>query len=146
MTARTVTYSVTVPYRTSDRRPVLAASIHYGPEVFDAEALVDSGADRSSFPAAVADVLGIPASGRTPVTVGGVTGTAEATAPDPPFIARVRLRVQGRDINSDALFIPNGGHFLLGRADVFYHFLFGFDQRRQQLLLTPLTSPSRGSP
>jgi len=39
---------------------------------------------------------------------------------------------------ANALFIPNGQHFLLGRADVFYNFLFGFDQRRQQLLLTPL--------
>ena len=136
--SRTIRYRVVIPYRPSDGRPVLPVRIQYGGRSADLEAIVDSGADRSSFPAAVADHLRIPSSARTPITVSGVTGDTVASGPDTAFAAQVLLTVQGRDMAANALFIPNGQHFLLGRADVFYNFLFGFDQRRQQLLLTPL--------
>lgn len=135
---RTIRFSVVVPYRPSDARPVLPVHIDDRGRGVDLEALVDSGADRSSFPVALADYLRIPAAARTPIAVSGVTGETATTGPDTAFAAQVLLTVQGRDILSDSLFIPNGRHFLLGRADVFSNFHFGFDQRRQQLLVTPL--------
>ena len=133
-----VELSVVVPYRPSDTRPVLPVHIDYRGRGVDLEAIVDSGADRSSFPAELTDYLRIPSVARTPITLSGVTGNTATTGPDTAFAAQILLTMQGRDIPSDALFIPNGQHFLLGRADVFSGFLFGFDQRRQQLLLTPL--------
>ena len=140
---RTIRFSVVVPYRPGDARPVLPVHIDYRGRGVDLEAIVDSGADRSSFPAALADYLRIPSAARTPITVSGVTGDTVASGPDTAFAAQVLLTVQGHGIPSDALFIPNGRHFLLGRADVFANFLFGFDQRRQQLLLTPLLSAAK---
>jgi hypothetical protein len=122
---------------------VLPVHIAYRGRGVALEAIVDSGADRSSFPAALADYLSIPSAARTPITVSGVTGTTATTGPDTAFAAQVLRTVQGRDIPSNALFIPNGQHFLLGRADVFSTFLFGFDQRRQHLLLTPLPRAAR---
>lgn len=135
MSLRTVTYNVVVPYRTSDDRPALPVRIHYGSQSLTLEGIVDSGADQSAFPAAVADYLGIPAAARTPIAVSGATGQTGPTGANAAFEARVRLTVQGRDIPADVWFIPDGRHFLLGRADVFHHFLVGFDQRRKQLLL-----------
>ncbi len=135
MSPRIVTYNVVVPYRTNDNSPALPVDIHYGSRSFSAEGIVDSGADHSSFPADVADYLGIPATARSPIVVSGVTGETGTTSGDMAFQARVRLTVQGWDIDADALFIPNGRHFLLGRADVFQRFLFGFDQRKRQLLV-----------
>ena len=140
---RTTTYSVVIPYRPGAARPVLPVRIAYHGRSVEVEASVDSGADRSSSPAAVADYLQIPPPARTPLMVSGVTGDTAATGPDSAFAAPVLLTVQGRPIPSDALFIPNGQHFLLGRADVFYNFLVGFDERRQQLLLTPSLRTAR---
>ena len=57
---RTIRYSVVLPYRLGDARPVLPVHIDYRGLGVDLEAIVDSGADRSSCPAALADYLRIP--------------------------------------------------------------------------------------
>jgi hypothetical protein len=49
---------------------------------------------------------------------------------------RVTLQMQNQDIEVDVWFDPNTTRFLLGRADVFDHFLFCFDQRNKHPLLT----------
>lgn len=126
---RTIAFDLAVPYDANDR-PTLPVAIGYGGKTTPVfEGLVDSGADRSVFPAAVARYLGIDLANCKVIVLAGVNGVSNA------YHCQVTLRVQNQDIEADVWFDPNTTSFLLGRADMFRHFLCCFDQRGKQLLL-----------
>ncbi len=128
MTHRSIRYNVVVPY--NGDRPVLPVTVSYGGKTTPPlEGLVDSGADRSVFPVVIALYLGIDLSTCGTIEVGGVIGK------DDFYECAVVLRVQGRDINARVWFNPSGSNILLGRADVFNRFRFGFLQQSKELLI-----------
>ena len=129
MTARTIVFDTAIAYD-ANARPTLPFTVrHSGKSTPLLQGLVDSGADRSVFPIAVAHYLDIDLANCRVITLAGVNGVSDA------YECRVTLRVQSQDIEEDVWFDPNTTSFLLGRADVFEHFLFCFDQRSTQLLL-----------
>mgnify|MGYP000303568026 CR=1 FL=1 len=134
---RTVAFSLEVPYqlvvRGNPPEPRLTVRLYRNgrasPPIF---AIVDSGADESVFPLDVATYLGIDLS--TCQTETGYTATGEAFT---TYRSQVTIEVLGLHFNATMSFAKDldPTEALLGRAEVFNEFLFGFDQRRRVLLV-----------
>lgn len=93
-------------------------------------ALVDSGADASTFHVDVARLIGIDLDGCRPVRLRGVSGATVA------YACPVEIEVEGLRFPIEARFVPEPVA-LLGRHDVFLYFQFAFDQRAHELLIEP---------
>jgi len=96
-------------------------------------AIVDSGADASTFHVDIAARLGIDLAtcrAEQRVTAGG---------PATVYVCSVRLEVEGKRFDADVDFNPalHPTVALLGRHDVFRQFQLGFDQRALHLLVQP---------
>lgn len=127
--ARSISFQASVPYDAADR-PILPFRIeHDGRTTPVLAGLVDSGADRSTFPKGFADHLGIDLTTCPEITLGGVNGSNKVRE------CEVTLTMQNRSFRAVVWFNPDGGPILLGRADVFQQFMFGFDQRKKSFLL-----------
>ena len=112
-------------------RPMLSVRIaQRGGATYELVALVDSGADASTFHIDVAHLIGIDLDRCRPVRLRGVSGATEACA------CAVDLEVEGLRFPVDARFVPEPVA-LLGRHDVFLYFQFAFDQRAHELLIEP---------
>ena len=96
-------------------------------------AIVDSGADVSTFHVSVAKQLGIDLSSCHVVTTQTASGTSTA------YVCPVQIEVESRRFQASVHFNPDlpSTIALLGREDVFRQFLFGFDQRASHLLVQP---------
>lgn len=100
------------------------------PEIY---AIVDSGADVSTFHVDVARLVGIDLAVCRRAAMEGVGG------PTAVFACPVELEVEGRRFAAEVHF-SSAIHptvALLGRHDVFRQFQFGFDERGQSLLVEP---------
>ena len=94
-------------------------------------AIVDSGADASTFHVDVALLKGIDLDSFRRTTSQGVGGSA------PTFVCPLALEVEGRRFNANVRFTNALAPTLalLGRLDVFRQFRFGFDERAMELWL-----------
>jgi hypothetical protein len=102
-----------------------------------ARALVDSGCDVTSFPAAWAEELGIDLSdcpAFAGVTAAGKDGSNAATQPR-RWPAGVDALVYGQKIHLEAVFRPGLPILLLGREDFFTYFKVSFDQKAKLMRL-----------
>jgi hypothetical protein len=100
------------------------------PELF---AIVDSGADVSTFHADVAGLAGIDLGTCRRAAAEGIGGSTAV------FACQVKLEVEGRRFVAEVHF-SSAIHptiALLGRHDVFRQFQFGFDERGHALLVEP---------
>jgi hypothetical protein len=135
-----VRYGARHPYQTlagspfGIPRPMLGVRLIHGtiasPELF---AIVDSGADVSTFHADVAGLVGLDLGVCRRAATEGVGG---ATA---VFVCPIELEVAGRRFAAEVHFSSaiHSTVALLGRHDVFRQFQFGFDERGQVLLVEP---------
>lgn len=132
-----VRFSDSYPYQVpSDQpngipRPMIRVRLHHRETVtLPFLALVDSGADVSTFHVSLAQDLGIDLSTCRPVAMRGVGGRVEAHA------CEVEIEMVARRFPAEVRFVPSIVS-LLGRHDVFMQFRFAFDQRAQTLLVEP---------
>jgi hypothetical protein len=107
---------VRLHYRQAATRPFLA--------------LVDSGADSSTFHVGVAQRLGIDLAQCRRTVVRGVGGSLTAS------VCEVEIEAEGLRFTAETRFVPMVVA-LLGRHDVFLAFMFAFDQRAQTLFVEP---------
>jgi len=115
-------------------RPMLPFRIvHLGRTTQELFALVDSGADVSTFHVTVAALASIDLASTRRETAQGLGGVATT------YVSSVILEVEGRrfpaDVHSVTTVPPTVA--LLGRRDVFRQFRFGFDERASKLLVEP---------
>jgi hypothetical protein len=95
-------------------------------------ALVDSGADSSTFPVAMMGVLGVSLS----QCVEGQCTTPAGPAPMYTYPPGLRAQLDGTEVHLAGTFTP-GQTVLLGRADFFSRYLLvGFNERAQTFMLT----------
>jgi hypothetical protein len=134
---RTVRFSTVLPYQIPANQPgarpqpVLEVRISSGPGTSPKIlALVDSGAEVSAFHVDLAALAGVNLTSCRPVAARGVGGTTAG------YACAVELEIEGRRFAAGVYFVPTVVA-LLGRHDVFAHFLFGFDQRAGELLIEP---------
>lgn len=115
-------------------KPAIPIYVHHPGEdqTYPLSALIDSGADATSFPAEWAAVLGIDLDECPAVKVktgNGVTWHPESTE-------TLSITVAAQKIDMRPRFAPI--HVaILGRRDFFMHFRVEFDERRQVTTLTP---------
>jgi hypothetical protein len=115
-------------------RPMLLIAVRHAPHpAVPLVALVDSGADVSTFHLDIAAQLRIDLGTCRVSGVRGVGGQAQA------YSAPVELDVEGRRFVAEVRFTSGVPLTLalLGRHDVFEQFQFGFDQRGRRLLIEP---------
>jgi hypothetical protein len=96
-------------------------------------ALVDSGADRSTFPISMAPRLGIDVNDSSQcrsTKLSGIVATGVA------YPCLVEVEVESQRIQMDANFAAVSVS-CLGRMDVFWHSRFCFDERAEELLVEP---------
>jgi hypothetical protein len=106
-----------------------------GKTEFPIYALPDSGADRSCFPMAWAEPLGIVLGECDSHVVN--TGNGKATHLE--WTDGLKSAIAGREVLLDARF-GNINVGVLGRDDFFQHFLVTFDDRRRVTILEPYRS------
>ena len=97
-------------------------------------ALLDSGADGSTFHVDVARLLGVDTAGCQSRRVLGVGGAVSV------LVCPIELEIEGRRFAADVNFVTDPSPrslALLGRQDVFEQFRIGFDQRNLTVLLEP---------
>ena len=116
------------------RRPLLPVRLRRGSRTLDTFlAIVDSGADVSTFPLDLASRLGIdlddPGQCRR-TRVRGVSGPGDA------YSCAVEIEVEGRRFSSHVSFAPILTA-VLGQLDVFWHFRICFDERAEEFLVEP---------
>jgi len=138
LTMPTVDYRSAYPYIQTVvspvARPMLLIAVRNAPHRrLPLVALVDSGADVSTFHLDIAMQIGIDLGACRVAGVRGVGGSTQA------YIAPVELEVEGRRFSADVRFTSGVPSMvaLLGRSDVFERFQFGFDQRGRRLLVEP---------
>jgi hypothetical protein len=115
-------------------RPLLMIRLHNGrrrsPPFL---ALVDSGADVSTFHPVLAAQIGIDPVGCRDADTSGIGGTVRVK------VCRIEMEIEGRkfpaDVHSNRDMPVTTAQ--LGRQDVFRQFLVGFDKRAERLLLQP---------
>lgn len=114
--------------------PVLPIVIHGVRNRIPSRAIVDSGADKSFLPVAIASHLGIDLAQCVREdcnTAGGVTTTYVWQAGLEAEIQAMRMKVHLKTTFSETPFV------LLGREDFFSAFRVAFDQRNEAFTLEP---------
>jgi hypothetical protein len=133
-----VEYSITRPYQRAFgdpiSRPMLLVRIRNGSRrTSPILALVDSGADVSTFHPVVAAQVGVDPSACRAAETGTAGGRVRIA------VCSIELEVEGHIFAADVHFswdMP-ATMALLGRHDVFRQFQFGFDERAERLLICP---------
>ncbi len=95
-------------------------------------ALIDSGSEASLMDREIADVLGISAEGKPPVTVSGVSGEKQG------FISPVSVRIEGFDelLTFNVIFIDEPSFdVIFGQQDFFRNFDVRFEHSRERFFL-----------
>lgn len=115
--------------------PVIPVALHHngGGKLPPMHALVDSGADCSLFPAAVAQVIGVDL--RICNQVAGMTASGQSTRFEHP--QPVLGDIMGRTLALSAQFQPGLPLILLGRRDFFAHFRVTFHERESRFVVVP---------
>lgn len=111
-----------------------------GTETEEFRALVDSGCNRTTFPAELAAELGIDLAACTPIP--GMTASGEDDPNDQStwmryWPAGIDAQFWNRAIHLDVYFRDAEIPILLGREDFFTYFKILFDQRNERFSLEP---------
>jgi len=137
----TLPFRLAIPYRRiysgEPLRPLLRVRLEYGNTSLDAYALVDSGADRTTFSTRHAAALGVDLSAASPTRARGVGGS------DVVFPVDLVVTAQGVRFAAQLNFSPQWttAFGLLGRADFFRAFRVAFDEPDEMLYLDRFDEP-----
>lgn len=114
-------------------RPVIPVALLFGDKTIQYEALVDSGADLSIFPADIGELIGLDVYNGQKASVAGITGNLQ-----PYYLHKIKISIGGWEEEIVAGFssnIPSIGYGVLGQKGFFDSFVVKFDYRKQEIEL-----------
>jgi hypothetical protein len=122
--------------------PLIPVTIRHNQQQADVLALIDSGAEHSVFPLAIAEELGWDLSNQVDVTIAGIAG-----AQAPGKLALMQCAI-GRVKWSGPVIFSSGVHDrpLLGQAGFFEFFTVTFRRRRRDIEIKRARSLSSQTP
>lgn len=115
-------------------RPIIPITLHYHNQSVTYEALVDSGADMSMFPAQIGELLGIDIKSGQKGELQGVVGQSVAA-----YYHDIDIEIGGNKTRITAGFIDESkfDHGFLGQIDIFRCYSVHFFYRKGMIELRP---------